>query len=54
MHPSPEQLTQAAQTLDEKADYLGFRDRLQEHRQLQADLRAVASWLRAVLAGGHG
>jgi hypothetical protein len=51
MHPSPEQLNQAAQALDEKADYLGFRDRLQVHRQLQADLRAVATWLRTLQRG---
>jgi hypothetical protein len=48
--PSPAQLRGAADALDERADYLGFRERSPAQGGRQQDLRAVAAWLRQLPA----
>lgn len=50
MMPTVDQLRSASGALEEKADYLGFRDRTQGQRDQQHDLRVVAAWLRTLTA----
>jgi hypothetical protein len=56
MAPSPtsDQLRRASHALEEKADYMGFRDRSQAQREQQTDLRVVAAWLRTLQPSGQG
>lgn len=49
--PTHDQLRRASHALEEKADYMSFRERSQAQREQQTDLRVVAAWLRTLPGG---